>query len=79
MRAEVAMLARINLRLRQLASTTDDYEEQIALAAALRSLKFLKERSVTRQSCNHSSGDFLITSTTIPRRCSKLHSFFGTS
>jgi hypothetical protein len=34
----------LNLRLRQLASTTDDYEEQIALAAALRSLKFLKER-----------------------------------
>jgi hypothetical protein len=34
----------LNLRLRQLTSTTDDYEEQIALAAALRSLKFLKER-----------------------------------
>jgi hypothetical protein len=34
----------VNLRLRQLASTTDDYEEQIALAAALKSLKFLKER-----------------------------------
>jgi len=32
------------LRLRQLASTTDNYEEQIALAAALKSLKFLKER-----------------------------------
>jgi len=34
----------VNLRLRQLASTTDDYEEQIALVAALKSLKFLKER-----------------------------------
>jgi len=34
----------VDLRLRQLASTTDDYEEQIALAAALKSLKFLKER-----------------------------------
>ena len=34
----------INLRLKQVASTTDDYEEQIALAAALKSLKFLKER-----------------------------------
>jgi hypothetical protein len=44
MRAKVAMLGRINLRLRQLASTIDDYEEQIALAAPLRSLKFLKER-----------------------------------
>ena len=34
----------VNLRLRQLASTTDDYEEEIALAAALKSLKVLKER-----------------------------------
>ena len=34
----------ISLRLRQLASSTDDYEEQIALAAALKSLKALKER-----------------------------------
>ena len=34
----------VNLRLRQLASTTDDYEEQIALAAAQKSLKVLKER-----------------------------------
>ena len=34
----------VSVRLRQLASTTDDYEEQIALAAALRSLKVLKER-----------------------------------
>lgn len=34
----------LSLRLRQLASTTNNYEEQIALAAALRSLKFLKER-----------------------------------
>ncbi len=34
----------ISLRLKQVASTTDDYEEQIALAAALKSLKFLKER-----------------------------------
>ncbi len=34
----------VSSRLRQLASTTDDYEEQIALAAALKSLKFLKER-----------------------------------
>ena len=34
----------LNLRLRQLASTTDAYEEQIALTAALKSLKFLKER-----------------------------------
>ena len=34
----------VSLRLRQLASTTDDYEEQIALAAALKSLKVLKER-----------------------------------
>jgi hypothetical protein len=32
----------VSLRLRQLAGTTDDYEEQIALAAALKSLKFLK-------------------------------------
>jgi len=34
----------VSLRLRQLASTTDDYEEQISLAAALKSLKVLKER-----------------------------------
>jgi hypothetical protein len=34
----------VSLRLRQLASTTDDYEEQIALAAAMKSLKVLKER-----------------------------------
>jgi len=34
----------VNLRLKQLAITTDDYEEQIALAAALKSLKVLKER-----------------------------------
>ncbi len=34
----------VSLRLSQLASATDDYEEQIALAAALKSLKFLKER-----------------------------------
>ena len=34
----------VSLRLRQLAITTDNYEEQIALAAALKSLKFLKER-----------------------------------
>ncbi len=34
----------VSSRLRQLASTTDDYEEQIALAAALKSLKVLKER-----------------------------------
>jgi hypothetical protein len=34
----------VSLRLRQLACTTDDYEEQIALAAALKSLKVLKER-----------------------------------
>ena len=34
----------ISLRLKQVASTTDDYQEQIALAAALKSLKFLKER-----------------------------------
>jgi hypothetical protein len=33
----------VTLRLRQLASTTD-YEEQIALAAALKSLKVLKEQ-----------------------------------
>jgi len=33
----------VSLRLRQLASTTNDYEEQIALAAALKSLKVLKE------------------------------------
>jgi len=32
----------ISLRLKQVASTTDDYEEQIALAAALKSLKVLK-------------------------------------
>ncbi len=31
----------VGLRLRQLASTMDDYEEQIALAAALRSLRSL--------------------------------------
>ena len=34
----------VSLRLRQLASTIDDYEEQIALAAALKSLKVLKEK-----------------------------------
>jgi len=34
----------VSERLRQLASTTDDYEEQIALAAALKSLKVLKAR-----------------------------------
>ncbi|PYU64139.1 MAG: hypothetical protein DMG49_27145 [Acidobacteria bacterium] len=34
----------LSLRLRELVSTTDDYEEQIALAAALKSLKVLKER-----------------------------------
>src|SRR6266436_6788663 len=34
----------VSLRLRQLVSTTDDYEEQIALAAALKSLKVLKEQ-----------------------------------
>ena len=34
----------VSLRLRQLASTTAEYEEQIALAAALKSLKVLKER-----------------------------------
>jgi hypothetical protein len=34
----------LNLRLRQLESTTDDYEEQIALAAALKSLKVRKQR-----------------------------------
>jgi hypothetical protein len=34
----------VSVRLRHLASTTDDYEEQIALAAALKSLKVLKER-----------------------------------
>ena len=33
----------VSERLRQLAST-DDYEEQIALAAALKSLKVLNER-----------------------------------
>ena len=33
----------VSLRLRQLASITDDYEEQIALAAAQKSLKVLKE------------------------------------
>jgi hypothetical protein len=34
----------LSLRLSQLAATTNDYEEQIALAAALNSLKFLRER-----------------------------------
>ena len=34
----------VSLRLTQLARATDDYEEQIALAAALKSLKVLKER-----------------------------------
>ncbi len=34
----------VSLRLRQLASTTDDYEEQISLAAALKSLEVLKKR-----------------------------------
>ncbi len=34
----------LSLRLGQLASITDDYEEQIALAAALKSLKVRKER-----------------------------------
>jgi hypothetical protein len=33
----------LSLRLRQLANTTDDYEEEIALAAALKSLKVRKE------------------------------------
>jgi hypothetical protein len=34
----------VSLRLKQLATTADNYEEQIAPAAALKSLKFLKER-----------------------------------
>jgi len=34
----------VNLRLSELANTTDNYEEQIALEAALKSLKVLKER-----------------------------------
>jgi hypothetical protein len=34
----------LSLRLRQLTSIADDYEEQIALAAAQKSLKVLKER-----------------------------------
>ena len=34
----------VGLRLMQLACTKDDYEEQIALAAALKSLKVLKDR-----------------------------------
>jgi hypothetical protein len=34
----------VSLRLSQLAHTTDDYEEQIALAAALKSLKFLRQQ-----------------------------------
>jgi hypothetical protein len=34
----------LSQQLRRLASTTDEYEEQIALAAALKSLKVLKER-----------------------------------
>ena len=34
----------VSLRLKQLAITTDDYEEQIALAAALKSLKVLKQQ-----------------------------------
>ena len=34
----------VSLRLSQLARATDNYEEQIALAAALKSLKVLKER-----------------------------------
>jgi len=34
----------VSLRLKQLSITTDDYEEQIALAAALKSLKVLKQR-----------------------------------
>ncbi len=34
----------VSLRLKQLVSITDDYEEQIALSAALKSLKLLKER-----------------------------------
>ncbi len=34
----------VSLRLKKLAITTDDYEEQIALAAALKSLKVLKQR-----------------------------------
>ena len=33
----------LSLRLKQPAITTDDYEEQIALAAALKSLEFLTE------------------------------------
>ena len=40
-------LLSVSMRLKQVASTTDDYEEQIALAAlaaALKSLKFLEER-----------------------------------
>ncbi|HEU0047903.1 MAG TPA: hypothetical protein VFQ43_09900 [Nitrososphaera sp.] len=38
----------VGLRLMQLASTTDDYEEQIALAAALKSLKSLKNSRLTQ-------------------------------
>ena len=39
----------VSLRLRQLANTTDDYEEQIALAAALKSLKFLTAPWLTQR------------------------------
>ena len=38
----------LSLRLRQLASTAGDYEEQIALAAALRYLKSLKNSRLTQ-------------------------------
>ena len=34
----------VSLQLKELATTTNTYEEQIALAAALKSLKFLTER-----------------------------------
>jgi hypothetical protein len=38
----------LSVRLTHLASTAGDYEEQIALSAALKSLKVLKEQSPTR-------------------------------
>jgi hypothetical protein len=44
LKSKVGAAEQVSERLRQLASTTDDYAEQIALAAALKSLKVLNER-----------------------------------
>ena len=44
LKGKISAAEQVVLRLKQLAITTDDYEEQIALAAALKSLKVLKQQ-----------------------------------